>query len=76
MAAILATKGLKAVVLETYGSGNAPPVFFILREMTVLFADILCVNTRTMLYLQEIYGKIQRKMRIYRSCVVKRNDEQ
>ena len=25
VAAILATKGLKAVVLETYGSGNAPP---------------------------------------------------
>lgn len=31
MAAILATEGLKAVVLETYGSGNAPRKEWFLR---------------------------------------------
>lgn len=33
MAAILATKGLKAVVLETYGSGNAPRKEWFLRRL-------------------------------------------
>lgn len=33
MAAILATKGLKAVVLETYGSGNAPRKEWFLRHL-------------------------------------------
>ncbi|CAH0535834.1 hypothetical protein [Oscillospiraceae bacterium] len=36
----------------------------------------VCANTQIMLYLHETYGKIQRKMSKYESCVVMRYDEQ
>ena len=47
-----------------------------IRDRPIVFVDILCANTQTVLYFGENHGKIPHRTSIYRTCVVKEHDEQ